>query len=81
MEILQLLCSRRYCPANISQLNCHLNYTAISYQPPLKNSTDLVLELELLDTDHTENNNLLFLRAYSLPRERCYQAVAQKQVI
>jgi hypothetical protein len=30
MEILQLLCSRPYCPANIPQLNCQLNYSAIS---------------------------------------------------
>jgi hypothetical protein len=39
MEIFQLLCSRRYCPANVSQLNCQLNYSAIYFQPPLQNST------------------------------------------
>jgi hypothetical protein len=35
MEILQLLWSRRYCPANITQLN----YSVIFAQPPLQNST------------------------------------------
>jgi hypothetical protein len=39
MEIQQLLYSRRHCPANIPQLNCQLNYSAISSQSPLQNST------------------------------------------
>jgi hypothetical protein len=39
VKVLQLLCSRRYCPANIPQLNSQLNYSAISFQPPLQNST------------------------------------------
>jgi hypothetical protein len=39
MEILQLLCSL-CCPlANTPQLNCQLNYSAISSQPCLQNST------------------------------------------
>jgi hypothetical protein len=43
MEILQLLRSRR-CPlANNPQLNCQLNYSAISSQPPLQNSTDYII--------------------------------------
>jgi hypothetical protein len=44
-EILHLPCSRRCCPANISQLkSCQmptLNYSAISSQPPLQSSTHL----------------------------------------
>jgi hypothetical protein len=40
MEILQLLWSWR-CPlANIPQLNCQVNYSAVSSQPPLQNLTD-----------------------------------------
>jgi hypothetical protein len=35
MDILQLLCSCRYCPANVPQLNC----SAISSQPAMQNST------------------------------------------
>jgi hypothetical protein len=42
MEILNLLWPRRYCPANIPQLNCQLNYSAISSEPPLQNSTELI---------------------------------------
>jgi hypothetical protein len=42
MEIPQLLCSRRYCPANIPQLVIPLNYSAISSHPSLQNSTELI---------------------------------------
>jgi hypothetical protein len=47
MEILQLLCSRRYCPANIPQLNCQLNCSAISSQAPLQNSAELIVKVTL----------------------------------
>jgi hypothetical protein len=83
MEIRELLGSRRYCPANTPQLNCQLNYSAISFQPPLQNSTDLLLQLPwllLLGTDHIENPVLL-LRAYSLPRECAYRVVAKKRAL
>jgi hypothetical protein len=43
-SLLQLLCLRRYCTANIPQLN----YSAISSQPPLQNSTDPLPQLALL---------------------------------
>jgi hypothetical protein len=39
MKILQLLCSRYYCPASIPQPNCQQNYSAISAQPPVQSST------------------------------------------
>jgi hypothetical protein len=45
---LQLLCSRRYCPANILQVTVNLIISAISSQPPLQNSADLLLQLSWL---------------------------------
>jgi hypothetical protein len=54
MEILQLLSSRRYCLANIQQLN----YSAIFSQPPLQNSTHSESESEselLYDWPFTTN--------------------------
>jgi hypothetical protein len=50
MEILQLLCSRCYCPANIPLLNCQFNYSAISSQAPLQNSTELIALTALVIT-------------------------------
>jgi hypothetical protein len=47
MEILQLLCSRYYCLANILQMNCQLDYSTISSQTSLQNSTELILSLSL----------------------------------
>jgi hypothetical protein len=45
VEILQLLCSRRYCPANIPQMHCCSSWltpglAAISHQPPSLLFTD-----------------------------------------
>jgi hypothetical protein len=68
MVILQLLCKRHYCPANIRQLNCLLNYSAITSQPPSQNTTDSLFQLSwlYLGTDHIENNVILLLRPYLL---------------
>jgi hypothetical protein len=51
MEILQLLYSRRYCPANIPQLNSsQLNCMAIFSQLPLQSSIVLVAPVLLFIT-------------------------------
>jgi hypothetical protein len=50
MEILQLLWSH-HCPlANTSQLIIPINYSAISSQPPLQNSTELITPTVLVIT-------------------------------
>jgi hypothetical protein len=57
--------------ANTPQLVIPLNYSAISSQPRLQNSTDTLLQLswlKLLGTDHIENTVLLFLRSCPLQR-------------
>jgi hypothetical protein len=41
MNILQLLLSRRCLLVNIPQLNCQVNYIAISSQSPMQESTEL----------------------------------------
>jgi hypothetical protein len=46
----KLLCSRRYCPANIHKIVIPLNYSAISSQPPLQNSTELIAASVLVTT-------------------------------
>jgi hypothetical protein len=50
MEILQLLWSH-CCPlVNTPQLNCQLNYSAISSQPPLQSSTEFIAPAVLVIT-------------------------------
>jgi hypothetical protein len=44
MEILQLLCSHHYCPANTPQLVIPCNYSAIISEPPLQTSTELTVK-------------------------------------
>jgi hypothetical protein len=46
MEIRQLPCSRRPL-ANTPQLNCQLNYSATASQPPLQNSTELIIKVKV----------------------------------
>jgi hypothetical protein len=61
MEILQLLCSRRYCPANVSQLHCYTSWithrmAAISYQHPSFLFTDWPrTEYRLLSESESES--------------------------
>jgi hypothetical protein len=78
METLQPMCSRRYCPVNIPQLNCQLNFSAIcpQPQPPLQTSTDAFLKLScLLLLGMDQRKLFMLLRAYSFPRERVYRAL------
>jgi hypothetical protein len=50
VEILQLLCSHHYCPADITRLICQLDYSPISSQPSLQNSTELIALTVLIMT-------------------------------
>jgi hypothetical protein len=54
---------------------------ALSLQPPVQNSTQLIAPtvVELLGTDHTENTFLLLLRSCPLQRERVNRAFAYKR--
>jgi hypothetical protein len=47
MEILQLPLSRRCQLVNIPQLNYQLNYSAISSQPPLQHSAELIVKVKV----------------------------------
>jgi hypothetical protein len=75
------MCSRRYCPMNIPQLNCQLSFSTIcpQPQPPLQKSTDAFLKLScLLLLGMDKRKLLMFLRAYSFARERVYRALPKK---
>jgi hypothetical protein len=75
------MCSRRYCPVNIPQLNCQLIFSTICTQPqlPLQASTDAFLKLScLLLLGMDQRILLMFLRAYSFPREHVYRAIPRK---
>jgi hypothetical protein len=50
MEIFQLLCSRRYCPVNIPQVN----YSTISSQPPLQNPAASLSKLKSKSKSHCD---------------------------
>jgi hypothetical protein len=76
MEILQLLWSRR-CPlVNSPQLNCQINYSAISSQPALHNSTELKAKVKVkvtlllvvyrVDVKPLETQDLRFFFKYTL---------------
>jgi hypothetical protein len=83
MEILQLLCSYHYCPVNIPQLVIPINYSAISSQPPLQNSTELIAPTVLVITSrhgpHTKCRSSIVVCVFAametcLP-SRCLQTV------
>jgi hypothetical protein len=65
-------------PVQNSTLNCNLNYSAISFQPPLQSATELVAQsssLQILGADRVDSTPFPPLYAQPLPRERVYRAV------
>jgi hypothetical protein len=84
MENLQLLCSGCYCPANIPQLKCQLNYITISSQPPLQNSTELnITTVLVISSRHGPHRKCrisiiawVFVAAGTCLKCRCVETVA-----
>jgi hypothetical protein len=76
MKILQLLCSRRYCPENIPQMNCRANSIQDNSSSRITQKSQPLyccrgvfiapLHSNGRGADHTENTVLLFSRACML---------------
>jgi hypothetical protein len=78
MEILQLLCSRRYCPENIPQL-FEAFLAELSSQLTGSPQLSSLIPLCMDRVEITDSNSNSLLNVHSSPRDRVYRSVTSKR--